>query len=109
MYHSLLVILAAAPHLAFAIQFTNPSAGQTLKRGDSFDLEWSSVDTDATEFSIYLWNFVVNPPYYTILASNVQTSAGSYEITVPCDVASGGSYQLYAHPLPHVTIHPQSL
>ena len=77
-----------------AIAFTNPAANSTLIRGGDFNLEWTSVDTDPTTFSVYLVNFVNWPPFYTSLAQGVETSAGETTVRVPCDVDDSYGFQL---------------
>ncbi|KAK3694497.1 Ser-Thr-rich glycosyl-phosphatidyl-inositol-anchored membrane family-domain-containing protein [Podospora appendiculata] len=95
MHFSSLLALAA-PLLVSAIQFTDPTANATLTKGSKYDLTWSTVDTDPTNFSIYLVNFFNWPPSYTALAYNVESTAGEYEVTIPCDVENSWGYQLNA-------------
>lgn len=78
---------------ASAIQFTDPAASSTLSRGSNFQLTWSSVDTDPTSFSVYLWNFKYYPPFYAYLKT-VNTGDHTTNVTVPCDVAGQDGYQL---------------
>jgi len=91
---SLLSILCYAISFVAAVQFTNPNAGDTLLQGHTYTVTWTSVDTDPTEFSIYLWNFKYYEPFYTYI-TQVQTSAGSVDITIPCDVKAEDGWQLY--------------
>lgn len=51
-------ILAFGASLASAIQFSDPAENATLTKGSTFDLQWTTVDTDPTSFSVYLVNFV---------------------------------------------------
>lgn len=88
-----LVVAALAP-LAAAIQFTNPAENSTLTKGANFDLTWTSVDTDPTNFSIYLVNFVNFPPFYTPLALDIDTSLSEYSVRVPCSVDDSYGFQL---------------
>lgn len=90
--HYLQFFLLLAPLVA-AINFTYPDAGDTLSRGSSYDITWTSVDTDPASFDIYLWNFVYYPPFYHYIES-VQTDADSTLITIPCDVAAEDGWQL---------------
>lgn len=53
-----LSILALGVSLASAIQFTNPAENATLTKESTFDLQWDTVDTDPSTFSVYLVNFV---------------------------------------------------
>ncbi|KAH6853978.1 Ser-Thr-rich glycosyl-phosphatidyl-inositol-anchored membrane family-domain-containing protein [Chaetomium sp. MPI-CAGE-AT-0009] len=91
-----LSLFALAAPLVSAIQFQEPVANSTLKKGDTYSVKWSSVDTDPTVFSIYLVNFVDWPPFYTQVASDVQTSEGEHQVTVPCDVNSSWGFQFNA-------------
>ena len=93
-------LLALAAPLVAAIEFTSPAANTTLSKGDSYTLSWNTVDTDPSEFSIYLVNFVNWPPYYAPLAYNVETASGSVAVDVPCGVDSSYGYQLYVIPSP---------
>lgn len=59
-----LSLFAVAAPLVAAIEFTSPAANSTLTKGSTYDLTWTSVDTDPEKFSIYLVNFVDWPPFY---------------------------------------------
>lgn len=87
-------ILALGAPLVSAIAFSNPAANSTLTKGAEYDLQWTSVDTDPTTFSVYLVNFVNWPPYYTSLAQNVETSTGETTVRVPCDIDDSYGFQL---------------
>lgn len=89
-----LAALLAGAHTAAAIQFTNPAANATLTKGATFDLTWTSVDTDPGTFSVYLVNFVNWPPYYEAVDLGVETSAGTASVRVPCDADSSNGFQL---------------
>ena len=89
-----LSLFALAAPLVSAIQFSEPASNSTLRKGQTFDLKWDSVDTDPASFSIFLVNFVTWPPFYTQVASDVETSAGEREVTVPCDLDSSYGFQL---------------
>ncbi|KAK4156165.1 Ser-Thr-rich glycosyl-phosphatidyl-inositol-anchored membrane family-domain-containing protein [Chaetomidium leptoderma] len=91
-----LSLFALAAPLVSAIQFTTPATNSTLKKGETVSVKWGSVDTDPTTFSLFLVNFVDWPPFYTQVASDVQTSDGEYEVTVPCDVNTSWGYQFNA-------------
>ena len=88
-----LSVLAIMAPLAAALNYTGPALNSTLTKGSTYDLTWSSVDTDPTTFSIYLVNFVNFPPFYTPLALDVETAAGAYDVRIPCDVDSSYGYQ----------------
>ena len=89
-----LSLFALAAPLVSAIQFAEPVSNSTLKKGETYSVKWSSVDTDPTTFSLFLVNFVDWPPFYTQVASDVQTSEGEHKVTVPCDVNSSWGFQL---------------
>ncbi|KAH8905817.1 hypothetical protein BR93DRAFT_969047 [Coniochaeta sp. PMI_546] len=91
-----LSLLALASSVA-AIQFTSPAANSTVTKGSNVDLTWSSVDTDAESFNVFLVNFKNWPPYYQQLTSGeVETSAGSVSVRIPCDIDSSWGYQFNA-------------
>ncbi len=71
-----------------------PAENATLAKGADYGLTWSSVDTDASTFSIYLVNFVNWPPFYTPLALDIETALGAYTVRVPCAVDSSYGFQL---------------
>lgn len=87
-------LLALAAPLVAAIDFASPAANATLFKGESFSLSWNTVDTDPSEFSLYLVNFVNWPPYYAPLAYNVETSSGEIEVKLPCNIDNSEGYQL---------------
>ncbi|KAK2608303.1 hypothetical protein N8I77_006921 [Diaporthe amygdali] len=91
-----LSLLALAAPLASAIQFSNPAVNSTLTRGSTFDLQWSSVDTDPESFSVYLVNFVNWPPFYTPVAYDVDATTGETSVQVPCDVDPSYGFQFNA-------------
>ena len=90
----LITFLAIAWPLVAAIQFTSPPGGSQLTKGSTVDVTWTFVDTDPEVFSIYLWNFVNFPPYYLLLAEDVDTTLSTYKVRIPCDVDSSSGYQL---------------
>jgi len=71
-----------------------PTLNSTIAKGQSTTVTWSSVDTDAPTFSIYLVNFQDWPPTVLSLAQNVPQSAGSATVTIPCSVSSDYGWQL---------------
>ena len=94
-------LFALAAPLVSAIQLTSPAANSTLAKGSEFQLSWSTVDTDPTNFSIYLVNFVNWPPMYTPLALNVETASGAASVQVPCNIDNSFGYQLYVFCSPY--------
>ncbi|ESZ96298.1 hypothetical protein SBOR_3353 [Sclerotinia borealis F-4128] len=71
-----------------------PTLNSTVVKGKSTSVTWSSVDTDASTFSIYLVNFKDWPPTVISLAQNVPQSEKSVDVTIPCDVTSDYGWQL---------------
>ncbi|KAB8231376.1 hypothetical protein ETB97_001553 [Aspergillus alliaceus] len=87
--------LVLAP-LVSAISIAKPAANSTYAAGSTITVNWSTVDTDPSEFSLYLWNFVSWPPSYVPLALNVPTSDQSYSVQIPCDTNPEWGYQISA-------------
>lgn len=91
-------LLSASALLAAvsAYTVTSPTLNSTITKGTTIDVEWTSVDTDASTFSIYLVNFQTAhwPPTVLSLAQDVPQSAGSQEVRIPCDVTSDYGWQI---------------
>jgi hypothetical protein len=87
------LILSLGPLVA-AIQITSPAANSTYAAGSTITVEWTSVDTDPANFSLYLWNFVSWPPSYVSLATDVPTSDLSFSVQIPCDTNPEWGYQI---------------
>lgn len=79
---------------ASAYQVLTPTANSTITKGSTVDVQWSTVDTDPSTFSIYLVNFKDFPPTVLSLAQNVQQGAGSAAVRIPCAVSSDYGWQL---------------
>ncbi|KAI9644050.1 hypothetical protein NHQ30_007402 [Ciborinia camelliae] len=77
-----------------AFQVLTPTLNSTVAKGKSTSVKWSSVDTDAPDFSIYLVNFKDWPPTVISLAQNVPSSEGSVDVNIPCNVNSDYGWQL---------------
>jgi hypothetical protein len=92
---SLLTAAIAAVPLASAIHFLEPEADANLQKGQSYPVRWGFVDTDPATLSLYLVNFVDWPPFYTQLAADLPTTAGEFNVTIPCDVNASWGYQMY--------------
>ncbi|KKK22265.1 hypothetical protein P175DRAFT_0500168 [Aspergillus ochraceoroseus IBT 24754] len=82
--------------LAAAISITEPGLNATYAAGSTVTVNWTTVDTDPSYFSLYLWNFVSWPPSYLALATNIPTSDGSYSVQIPCDTNPEWGYQISA-------------
>jgi hypothetical protein len=94
MMRSVISLLVFLCFQATAIEITSPAANSTLAAGSTVTVEWTSVDTDPTNFSLYLWNFVSWPPSYVPLALNVPTSDLFYSVQIPCDTNPEWGYQI---------------
>ncbi|MCJ1252018.1 Ferredoxin-fold anticodon-binding domain-containing protein 1 [Trapelia coarctata] len=89
-YSILLSALCATS--ALAIQVTQPSKDTDWSDNDSNVIKWTSVSTDPSTVNIVLVNQHVNPPISTTIASNIQTSDGSY--TVSSLSGHGSNFQI---------------
>lgn len=90
---STLATLIAA---ASAYQVLTPTLNSTVVKGSTIDVRYTSVDTDASTFSVYLTNFQTAhwPPTVLSLAQNVRREAGVVSVRIPCDVTSDYGWQL---------------
>lgn len=86
--------IASLVACASAYQVLTPTANSTIAKGSNVNVEWSTVDTDPSTFSIYLVNFKDFPPTVLSLAQNVQQGAGSASVRIPCAVSSDYGWQL---------------
>lgn len=91
---SVIPLVVSLASLVAAIEITSPAANTTYAAGSIVNVEWTSVDTDPTNFSLYLWNFVSWPPSYAPLAIDVPTSDLSYSVQIPCDTTPDYGYQI---------------
>jgi hypothetical protein len=85
-------LLALAASVA-ALSVTSPGQGAVVDLTKSYSVTWTSVNTDQTSFNIVLVNQQVNPSVNINVASNVQTSAGSFSISGLSGVTPGNGYQ----------------
>lgn len=88
--------IAALVACASAYTVLTPSVNSTIAKGSAIDVKWSSVDTDASTFSIYLVNFQTAhwPPTVLSLAQNVNRDDGVASVRIPCSVSSDYGWQL---------------
>ena len=100
MRYLLSVFLLIVPFAA-GIQFTSPAGGESFTQGEGVTVEWTSVDTDPSTFSLYLWNFANFPPFYELLLFNTETSTGTTIVSLPCGIVASDQYQMYATTFPH--------
>ncbi|MCJ1434496.1 hypothetical protein MMC27_003865 [Xylographa pallens] len=89
-YSVLLSALYAS--LALAVTVTSPDNTTTWNDSGSNTIKWTSVSTDPSTLNIVLINNAVFPNTQTTIASNVQTSLGSY--TVNSLTGNGVGYQV---------------
>ncbi|KAJ5153574.1 uncharacterized protein N7500_009013 [Penicillium coprophilum] len=94
MMRAVIPLIVSLASLVAAIEITNPAANTTYAAGSTVNVEWTSVDTDPSHFSLYLWNFVSWPPSYVPLAIDVPTSDLSYSVQIPCDTIPDWGYQI---------------
>lgn len=94
MMRSVIPLVVSLGSLAAAINITSPAANTTYAAGSTVAVRWTSVDTDPTNFSLYLWNFVSWPPTYVPLALDIPTADLSYSVQIPCDTNPEWGYQI---------------
>ncbi|KAJ4423875.1 hypothetical protein N0V82_001459 [Gnomoniopsis sp. IMI 355080] len=93
---SLAALAGLLPSLVQGIDFTSPTSSDVITKGSDITATWTTVDTDPSIFSLYVWNFVAWPPYYEALAYGVDTSAGEVTVRIPCHIDNGEGWQLTA-------------
>lgn len=91
--------IAAAAFLAAsaaAYEVLTPTLNSTVSKGEKLTVEWTSVDTDAEIFSIYITNFATNhwPPTVVSLAQNVPRDDGSIDLYIPYSLSSDYGWQI---------------
>lgn len=77
-----------------ALQVTAPAEGSTIDLSMDTTISWASVSSDPGSFNIVLTNMNVNPSVRIVLASNVETSEGSYDVSAVEGAVPGGNYRL---------------
>ncbi|KAF7592534.1 hypothetical protein BBP40_012758 [Aspergillus hancockii] len=80
--------------LAAALQVTEPKKNEDVDLSSSFTVKWDSVDTDPSSFDLYIVNNAVYPSVEQKIASNVDTSKGSYSISGLSGLTNGKGYQI---------------
>ncbi|KAL2846170.1 Ser-Thr-rich glycosyl-phosphatidyl-inositol-anchored membrane family-domain-containing protein [Aspergillus pseudoustus] len=91
MLPSVLLLLAVA---ASALKVTEPKKNVEIDPSESFTVKWDSVNTDPTSFDLYLVNNAVYPPVDKKIASDVDTSQGSYSVDGVSGLSTGSGYQI---------------
>ncbi|GIK07172.1 hypothetical protein Aspvir_002828 [Aspergillus viridinutans] len=94
MMRSVIPLIVSLGSLAAAINITSPAANTTYAAGSTVTVKWTSVDTDPTNFSLYLWNFVSWPPTYVPLALDIPTADLSHAVQIPCDTNPEWGYRI---------------
>jgi Ser-Thr-rich glycosyl-phosphatidyl-inositol-anchored membrane family len=79
---------------SLALQVTAPAEGSTVDLSMDNTIQWTSVSSDPGSFNIVLTNMNVNPSVRIVIASNVQTSDGSYDVSGVKGATPGGNYRL---------------
>ncbi|KAF9889659.1 SMP-30 gluconolaconase LRE domain protein [Aspergillus nanangensis] len=87
---SLLPIVASVG----ALTVTEPKKFSEIDPSSSLEVKWTSVDTDPSHCDLYLVNNAVYPNIEKKLASDVDTSDGSYTVNDLSDLSKGGGYQI---------------
>ncbi|KAA8645025.1 hypothetical protein EYZ11_012467 [Aspergillus tanneri] len=77
-----------------ALSVTSPEKGADIDASGSFTVKWSSVDTDPSTFDLYLVNNAVYPSVEKKIASNIDTSKGSYTVDGISGLTDGKGYQI---------------
>ncbi|KAL5049097.1 Ser-Thr-rich glycosyl-phosphatidyl-inositol-anchored membrane family-domain-containing protein [Aspergillus fruticulosus] len=77
-----------------ALQVTQPEKGAEIDPSSSFTVKWDSVSTDPSSFDLYLVNNAVYPNVEKKIASDVDTSDGSYTVDGVSGLENGGGYQI---------------
>ncbi|KAJ5380854.1 UPF0619 GPI-anchored membrane protein [Penicillium cataractarum] len=81
-----------------AILVTYPPKGAKIDWSKPVTIKWDSVETDPSTFDLYVVNQAVNPSVSTLVASDIETSKGSYTIKANNEDLTtsdtGGGYQI---------------
>ncbi|RAH51287.1 GPI anchored serine-threonine rich family protein [Aspergillus brunneoviolaceus CBS 621.78] len=77
-----------------ALEVTSPTKGEDVDVSNSFTVKWDSVSTDASNFNLYIVNNAVYPPVEQKIASDVETSKGSYTVSGLSGLTDGKGYQI---------------
>ncbi|KAJ5390722.1 UPF0619 GPI-anchored membrane protein [Penicillium cataractarum] len=90
------LVLSLMPLAGFvgALHVTEPEKGADIKASSSLTVKWTYVNTDAKSFNLYLVNNAVYPPVSEKIATDVETSDGSYTIDSLTGVTAGHGYQI---------------
>ncbi|KAI3394590.1 hypothetical protein diail_2513 [Diaporthe ilicicola] len=89
---SSLTLLALASS-ALALKVTSPDSGSIWTTGEKQTIKWDTVSSDESSFNIYLSNMASYPPTNILLASDVSSSDGSYDVD-GSKLADGNSFTI---------------
>lgn len=89
---SSLTLLALASG-ALALKVTSPDSNTIWSTGEKQTIKWDTVSSDESSFNIYLSNKATYPPTDVLIASDVASSDGSYDID-GSKLTDGDSYTI---------------
>ncbi|GKZ49596.1 hypothetical protein AbraIFM66951_002167 [Aspergillus brasiliensis] len=82
--HLISVAIATLLTTASAISITKPAAGDTVHCNQSWQVCWTAVNTDPSQFCLYLTNFKEYPPQtVNLLNQKPVTTNGGGCVTIP--------------------------
>ncbi|KAJ0419930.1 Ser-Thr-rich glycosyl-phosphatidyl-inositol-anchored membrane family-domain-containing protein [Aspergillus carlsbadensis] len=79
---------------AGALKVTEPKKNVEVDPSSSFTVKWDSVSTDPSTFDLYLVNNAVYPPVDKKIATDIDTSDGSYTVDSIAGLTDGPGYQI---------------
>lgn len=74
------VLILALASAAAALKLTSPTSSDIWTVGEDQTVTWDAVSSDQDSFNIYLSNMASYPSTTILLASDVQSSAGSASV-----------------------------
>ncbi|KAE8155107.1 Ser-Thr-rich glycosyl-phosphatidyl-inositol-anchored membrane family-domain-containing protein [Aspergillus avenaceus] len=77
-----------------ALSVTYPEKGDKIDLSSSFTVKWDSVDTDPSKFDLYLVNNAVYPNVEKKIATDVDSSKDSYDVSGLSGLTDGKGYQI---------------
>ncbi|KAL1873501.1 hypothetical protein Daus18300_003864 [Diaporthe australafricana] len=89
---SSLTLLALASG-ALALKVTSPDSSTIWSTGEKQTIKWDTVSSDESSFNIYLSNMASYPPTNVLLASDVSSDSGSYDVD-GSKLADGNSFTI---------------
>ncbi|KAJ5467264.1 hypothetical protein N7475_005016 [Penicillium sp. IBT 31633x] len=91
-----IISLVAIAATAAGLVVTSPRIGERIDPDQPLTIKWQAVETDPDTFNIELVNQNVYPPTTEVVASDVDSSAGSYTVNAKSltGVDTGKGYQI---------------